>query len=57
MAGRVACIRSSKTPCVVKYGEYVVAVEHVLEVFSSSVTIEFKYLHISSCISICTLAC
>jgi len=41
----------------VKHSEYVVAVEHVLEVFSSSGTIAFKYLRIYSSISICRLAC
>ena len=57
MAGRVARMRSSKTPYAVKHGEYVVAVEHVLEVFSSSATTAFKYIRISSSISICILAC
>jgi hypothetical protein len=58
MAGRVARMRSSKPPYAVKHGEYVVAVEHALDFFSSSVTIAFKCrLRISSSISICMLAC
>jgi hypothetical protein len=37
-AGRVARMRSPETPYALKYGEYVVAVKHVLDVFTSQVT-------------------
>ena len=57
MAERVARIRNSKIPYAVKHGEYLVGVEHVLGVFSSSGTTAFKYLRIYSRISICVLAC
>jgi len=40
----------------VKLGEYIVVVEHVLDVFSSSATIEFKNLRIYSNIGICMFA-
>jgi hypothetical protein len=42
MGKRGAHMSSSKTPYAVKHGQYVVAVKHVLEVFSSSVTIVFN---------------
>jgi len=55
--GRIARMRSSTIFYAVKHGEHVVAVEHVLDVFSSSVTIAVKYNCIFGIISICTLAC
>jgi hypothetical protein len=57
MAGRVARTRNSKTHYAVKHGEYVVAVEHVLDVFSPSVTIAYKYYRIFSSLIICILKC
>jgi hypothetical protein len=57
MAGRVARMRNSKTHYAVKHGEYVVAVEHVLDVFSPSLTIAYIYYSISSSISFCILTC
>jgi hypothetical protein len=57
MAGRVARVRNSKTQYAVKHGENVGAVEHVLDVFSSSDIITYKYYRISSSLSICTLNC
>jgi hypothetical protein len=57
MAARVTRMRSSKASYAVKHGQYVVAVKHVLEGFSSSINIAFKYSRISSSISICKLAC
>jgi hypothetical protein len=57
MGERVALMRCSKTPYAVKHGKYVVTVKHVLEGFSSSVTIVFKYLCIPGSISNCKLAC
>jgi hypothetical protein len=56
-AGRVARMRSSKSLYAVKHGESVVAVEHVLDVFSPSVTMAFKYVRFSNNIGICTLTC
>ena len=59
MAERVARIRNSKIPYAVKHGEYVVGVEHVLEVFSSSGAIAFKNLRITAyqclCVGVLTL--
>jgi hypothetical protein len=48
-------VRSTKTPYAENAGQYVVAVQHTLEGFSSSVTIAFKYFCIPSSISNCKL--
>jgi hypothetical protein len=46
MAGRVARMSNSKTHYAIKHGEYVVAVEHVLDDFSSSGTRAAKYINV-----------